>query len=216
MMKLIVEDVDLGAIDILAELNEETKAKTYRIKGPFLQAETKNKNGRVYSLPILEREVKQFTKEKINAKRALGELDHPPTPTVNLQNVSHMIESLTMEGNDGIGTAKVLDTPKGKIAQCLLDQGVKLGVSTRGVGSLDGSKVNEDYKLITVDLVCDPSAPNAFVEGVLENKEWMIDGNAIVEVAVEKLQAEADRKFKKDNMYSAVSEFLDDIRDSWQ
>ena len=151
-MLYIREFVDHQSLELICE-EKEGQPSTYKIKGPFLQAEVKNKNGRIYGQSLLEREVGVFNKEKIKENRAYGELDHPPTPTVNLQNVSHMIESLVMEGNDGIGIAKILDTPNGRIVETLLKAGAKPGVSTRGVGSLNGSKVNDDFKLITVDVV---------------------------------------------------------------
>jgi len=213
-MKLLTEFTDFNSLEVLVE-GEEDKAKTYRIKGPFLQAEVKNRNGRVYSGQILTREVKMFNEEKIKKNRALGELDHPPTPTINLKEVSHRIESLVMEGNDGIGIAKLLDTPTGRIAQSLVKEGILLGVSTRGVGSLNGERVNNDYKMITIDIVADPSAPNAFVDGVLENKEFIIENDQIVEVAVEQLRKRVDQKADSGTVLKALTDFLDDIRNGW-
>lgn len=185
--KLISEYVDYSNMEILTEANEKSGKKTYRISGPFLQSEVKNRNGRVYSKQLLEREVGNYNKEFIDNKNSVGELDHPPTPSINLDRVSHLIESLKMDGNDGNGVAKVLDTPCGMIAQNLLEGGVKLGVSTRGVGSLEDGKVGDDFKLLTVDIVANPSAPNAYVDGVLESKEYVIEGNKIVELAYERL-----------------------------
>lgn len=210
-MKLIVEHRDINELEILTEEVGESKKKVYKIKGPFLEAVTKNRNGRVYSQELIEREVSRYNKEKVQTKRSIGELDHPPTPTLNLERVSHIIESLEMQDNVGIGCARILDTPMGKIATSLLEQGVKLGVSTRGVGSLQGSKVNDDYHLICVDLVADPSAPSAFVEGILENKEYIINGDSIVETAVEKLEKEVSQKGSK-VIYEAMQELLNDIK----
>jgi hypothetical protein len=212
-MKLIVEHRDINEMEILTEEVGESKQKVYKIKGPFLEAVTKNRNGRIYSQELIEREVNRYNQEKIKTKRSIGELDHPPTPTLNLERVSHIIESLEMDGNIGVGSARVLDTPMGKIASSLLSQGIKLGVSTRGVGSLQGSKVNDDYHLICVDLVADPSAPSAFVEGVLENKEYIIDGNMIVETAVIKLEKKLSNGGNK-VVYEAMQNFLSDIKNN--
>lgn len=187
-MLLITEYRDYQEMETICEQKDENSKKTYRIKGPFLQAEVKNRNGRIYEQSLLEREIKIFNENKIKQKQAWGELDHPTNPSINLDRVSHMIESLNMEGNNGIGVAKILPTPMGKIVETLLESGGKLGVSTRGVGSLKGNKVNEDYRLITVDVVADPSAPNAFVEGILEGKEYIMQDNVIVEKAIENLE----------------------------
>jgi len=214
-MKLLTEFTDFSNLEVLIESNEESHAKIYRIKGPFLQAEVKNRNGRIYSGQILAREVRMFNEEKIQKNRALGELDHPPTPTVNLKEVSHRIESLVMEGNNGIGVAKLLDTPTGRIAQSLVKEGILLGVSTRGVGSLDGERVNQDYKMITIDIVADPSAPNAFVDGILENKEFIIENDQIIEVAIEQLQKNVAKKANSSAVLCALTDFLNDVRSGW-
>jgi len=209
-MKLLSEVTTFNSLEFLVE--DSNGEKTYKIKGPFLQSEVKNRNGRIYSKALCEREVGRF-QEKIKAKRALGELDHPPSPTVNLQTVSHLIESLEMNNNDGVGVATLLDTPQGNIAKSLLKANVQLGVSTRGVGTLNGSKVNEDYKLITVDIVADPSAPNAFVEGILENKDYIITENGdIVERAVENLEKNLDNKGRSGDILKFLKNFLEDIR----
>lgn len=209
-MKLLMEYTSMEDLQVLTEDTEDSK-KVYKIKGPFLQSEIKNRNGRIYSKTILEREVGKF-QDKIKSKRALGELDHPPSPTVNLDRVSHLIEDLKMEDKNGVGIAKLLDTPKGAIAQTLVKEGILLGVSTRGVGTLKGDKVNEDYKLITIDIVADPSAPNAFVDGILENKEFIItEGGQIVEKAVEKLEDHI-KKYGSKEIREAMSEFLNNIR----
>ena len=127
-------------------------------------------------------------KERVATKRAMGELDHPPSPQINLDRVSHLVEDLAMDGGSAIGTAKLLDTPMGKTAQALLDGGVKLGVSSRGLGTLKGENVNDDYNLICIDIVGDPSAMNAYVDGIYENAEYIMDGDSIVERAVEELK----------------------------
>ena len=167
-MKLITEQIE--EVKFLTEDNNGKK--THYIQGVFLQGEIKNRNGRVYPIDILEREVGRYTTENISKNRALGELGHPEGPTVNLDRASHKIESLVREGNNYIGKAKLLDTPMGQIAKSLLDEGVSLGVSSRGVGSLremgGANYVRDDYQLATAaDIVADPSAPDAFVEGIM-------------------------------------------------
>lgn len=208
-MKLLTEFVGFADLEVISEGKE---SGDIRIKGPFLQAEIKNNNGRIYTRGLCEREIQKFMSQKIEKNRALGELDHPPTPTVNLNRVSHKIESLVMEGNNGIGVAKLIDTPMGKIAQTLVKEGIILGVSSRGLGTVGSNdKVNEDYNLITVDIVADPSAPDAFVNGILENKEFVIDGNEIVEVAVKKLQEKVDKNAKSKELLNYIKSFIDDI-----
>jgi hypothetical protein len=209
-MKLMVERVDTESLEILSEAASDG-TKFWRIRGPFLQSEQKNKNGRIYGKSLLEREVNRYVEERVKTNRALGELDHPPTPSLSLDRVSHIIEDLRMEGNDAIGTAKILNTPMGKIAGALLEGGVKLGVSSRGVGTLKGEFVNEDYSLICVDIVGDPSAMNAYVDGIFENKEYIIDGNEIVEQAVQKLE-KATAKHGSKYILDDMKRFLSDIR----
>jgi hypothetical protein len=208
-MKLMIENTDVDSLDFLQESVEGKKS--WKIKGPFLQAETKNRNGRIYPQSVIEREVNKYTTERIATKRAMGELDHPPTPQLNLDRVSHLIENLAMDGNSAIGTAKLLDTPMGKTAQALLDGGVKLGVSSRGVGSLKGETVGGDYNLICVDIVGDPSALNAYVDGILESKEFIIDDNVIVERAVENLKKDLDVNGSK-RIADNLSKFLEHIK----
>lgn len=176
-MKLIIENTE--HTEYLVEADEKTGKKNHYIKGIFLQADTKNRNNRVYPKAVMEREVKNF-QNSINAKRALGELNHPAGPTINLDKVSHIITELTFEGNNVIGKAKILGTPMGNIAKSFLDEGVNLGVSSRGMGSLkpmrEGySLVQEDYRLNTIDIVADPSGPDCWVNGIMENVEWLYD-----------------------------------------
>jgi Prohead core protein serine protease len=183
-MKLITEQIE--AIEVISE--EIQGKKTLYIQGPFLQADITNRNGRCYPMSILEREVSRYHESFIRNGRALGELGHPSGPTVNLDRVSHMITSLKKEGNNFLGKAKILDTPMGNIAKSLLDEGVKLGVSSRGVGSLvekNGVKyVGDDFMLSTAaDIVADPSAPDAFVSGIMEGKEWVYDTSKKVWIA---------------------------------
>ena len=174
-MKLITEMYDNFEI-----LTEGKDGKDLKIKGVFMQAETKNRNGRMYTLDTLMKEVKRYNKELVQPKRAFGELGHPDGPTVNLDRVSHLIEELYPEGNNIIGKAKILDTPNGKIVKELLNAGAKLGVSSRGMGTLEKrgqtNVVKDDFYLATAgDIVADPSAPEAFVEGIMEWKEWIWD-----------------------------------------
>lgn len=206
-MKLLSEFVSFDKLELIKETSKDG-VKIFRLKGPFLEAEVENKNGRVYSKTILEREVNEFVEGKIKKNRSMGELDHPENPQINLERVSHIIESLEMKDNIGYGCAKLIDTPMGRIAKTLVDEGIIVGMSTRGVGTLDGKTVKEDYKLITVDIVADPSAPNCFVEGVLENKEFIMDGDRIVEVAVQNLQKAVDKKYDPKSMSNHVLSYM--------
>ena len=179
-MKLISEEIQNAEM-----LVEETNGKkNYKIKGIFLQSDIKNRNGRIYENDILSKEVKRYSTEFIDKKRAFGELGHPDGPVVNLERVSHMITSLKPEGKNFIGEAKIMDTPYGKIVKGLIDEGAQLGVSSRGMGSLvtknGANYVGKDFYLATAaDIVADPSAPDAFVEGIMENKEWVWDNGVI-------------------------------------
>ena len=192
-MKLITEQIE--EVKFLTEDTNGTKS--HYIQGVFLQGEIKNRNGRVYPIDILEREVGRYTTENISKNRALGELGHPEGPTVNLDRASHKIESLVREGNNYIGKAKILDTPMGQIAKSLLGEGVSLGVSSRGVGSLremgGANYVRDDYQLATAaDIVADPSAPDAFVEGIMEGKEWVWDNGLLKEQEVSQIKKQID------------------------
>ena len=185
-MKLITETYDDYEILI------EGKGKDMKIQGVFMQAETKNRNGRVYPLGVLQKEVTRYNKELVSKNRAFGELGHPDGPTVNLDRVSHMIEELVPEGNNIIGKAKILDTPNGKIVKELLNSGAKLGVSSRGMGTLEkkgnANYVQDDFYLATAaDIVADPSAPQAFVEGIMEGKECIWDNGIMKESEVAKI-----------------------------
>ena len=179
-MKLISEEIQ----DAQYLVEETNGKKSYKIKGVFLQSDIKNRNGRIYENDILTKEVDRYSKEFIDKKRAFGELGHPDGPTVNLERVSHMITSLKPEGKNFIGEAKIMDTPYGKIVKGLIDEGAQLGVSSRGMGSLvqknGANYVGKDFYLATAaDIVADPSAPDAFVEGIMENKEWIWDNGVI-------------------------------------
>ena len=181
-MKLISEEVQ-NAEYITEEVNGK---KNYKIRGVFLQSEIKNRNGRVYEKEILEKEVSRYNAEFINKKRAFGELGHPDSPTVNLERVSHMITTLYPDGTNFIGEAKIMNTPYGKIVKGLIDEGAQLGVSSRGMCSLSQrggvNYVGRDFYLATAaDIVADPSAPDAFVEGIMESKNWVWDNGVLVE-----------------------------------
>jgi len=184
-MKLIVETIQ----DVKVLTEEKNGVKSLYITGPFLVGEQKNRNGRVYSKSILEREVARYNEEYISKNRAFGELGHPDSPSINLDRVSHLIVNMRQEGAQFIGKAKILETPMGKIAKSLLEGGACLGVSSRGMGSLKEvngvNMVQDDYYLATAaDIVADPSAPGAFVQGIMEGKEWVWDNGIVKEVSV--------------------------------
>ena len=186
-MKLITETIE--DIEVLTEANASGE-KQYKIRGVFMQADIKNRNGRVYPVQTLAKEVARYNEQFINKKRAFGELGHPDGPTVNLERVSHMITSLKPEGKNFIGEAKIMDTPYGKIVKNLIDEGAQLGVSSRGMGSIQsssqGNVVGKDFYLATAaDIVADPSAPDAFVEGIMEGKEWVWDNGVLKSMEVE-------------------------------
>ena len=198
-MKLISESIE--DIEYITEDDAEGK-KNYRIRGVFLQAEVKNRNGRIYPMPVLEKEVGRYNKEYVQKNRAFGELGHPDGPTVNLERVSHMITSLHPDGKNFIGEAKIMDTPYGKIVKNLINEGAKLGVSSRGMGSLEPRRgaqvVKDDFYLATAaDIVADPSAPNAFVEGIMEGKEWVWQNGAVKEMDIEAYRKELDMKYER-------------------
>ena len=198
-MKLISEEITSAEM-----LVEETNGKKdYKIKGVFLQSNIKNRNGRIYPKEILAKEVTRYNKEFINKKRAFGELGHPDGPTVYLERVSHMITKLYPDGDNFIGEAKVMNTPYGKIVKGLIDEGAQLGVSSRGMGSLvnRGGKnyVKDDFYLATAaDIVADPSAPDAFVEGIMEGKEWVWENGALIEKDIEAWRMEVYKAKKRE------------------
>ena len=178
---------------------KENGGKNYKIKGIFLQADIKNRNGRIYPMEVLEKEVTRYNKKFIIEKRAYGELGHPEGPTVNLERVSHMVTELYPDGKNFIGEAKIMETPMGKIVKSLMNEGGKLGVSSRGMGSLDqkngANYVRDDFYLATAaDIVADPSAPNAFVEGIMEGKEWVWNNGALIEAELVELKRKFDVK----------------------
>ena len=210
-MKLITETIE--NIEVLTEQNASGK-KDYKIKGVFMQADIKNRNGRVYPVATLAKEVKRYNEQFINKKRAFGELGHPDGPTVNLERVSHMITSLKPEGKNFIGEAKIMDTPYGKIVKNLIDEGAQLGVSSRGMGSLQsgsqGNVVGKDFYLATAaDIVADPSAPDAFVEGIMEGKEWVWDNGVLKSMEVERYKEEIEKTKRAELAEKKASIFKD-------
>jgi hypothetical protein len=217
-MKLIREEIE--KVEVLTE--GTGKQQKLFVKGPFLQAECVNRNGRMYPMSIMEREVKRYTEQYVEKGRALGELGHPDGPTINLDRVSHKIIELYREGNNFIGKAQILSTPMGKIAESLLKDGVTLGVSSRGIGSLkenhrEGYKeVGEDFMLATAaDIVADPSAPDAFVQGIMEGKEWVWDGGILREKyasqAYKKINSLVDQKQLEENKINLFNDFLNSL-----
>ena len=216
-MKLITEEIE--SVEVITET--VNGKKTLYIQGPFLQTEQPNRNNRLYRLPVMEREVKRYTEQYVNKGRALGELGHPDGPTVNLDRVSHKIIELVQRGNDFIGKAQILSTPMGKIAESLLKEGVTLGVSSRGIGSVRPTKegyneVGEDFMLATAaDIVADPSAPDAFVQGIMEGKEWVWDGGVLREKASEntknRINTLVDQGILEEYKLSLFNEFLNSL-----
>ena len=206
-MKLICELQESIEYELIDEGGGKTKQ--YFIEGIFMQSEKKNKNGRIYPLPVLEKEVNRYFKEYVEPKRAFGELGHPDGPTVNLDRASHMITDLRKEGKNFVGRAKILGTPNGQIVKCLIDEGARLGVSSRGMGTLKPDKKNsqivqDDFYLATAaDIVADPSAPNAFVEGIMEGKEWIWDNGSLQERDVERA---------RNNIRKAPSKRLEEVK----
>ena len=211
-MRLIAEEIT--EVNFLSE--EKEGKRSHFIEGVFLQSEIENKNGRKYPFKTLEREVAKYDESYIRKGRALGELGHPDGPSINLDKVSHKIQSLKAEGNNFIGRAKILDTPMGNIAKNLLDEGVRLGVSSRGMGSLrkegNCNIVQDDFMLATAaDIVADPSAPDAFVDGIMEGKEWVWDNGILKESAVAQIKQEIDEATLinlQERKVSAFSKFL--------
>ncbi len=217
-MKLITEEIT-DNVEFIVE-SKSGKKQLY-IEGVFLQANIKNRNGRLYPIETLRKEVGRYNENHIQKGRALGELGHPEGPTVNLDRVSHKIISLRESGNNFIGKAKILGTPMGKIAASLVEEGVKLGVSSRGIGSLKATRegvnvVNDDFMLATAaDIVADPSAPDAFVEGIMEGKDWVWDGGVLRERMAVKTYKEintlVDQKKLDENKLNLFSDFLQNI-----
>jgi len=217
MMKLIREEIE--TVEFVTE--EKNGKKSLYIEGVFLQGNIKNRNGRMYPMETLAKEVQRYNESNVVTGRALGELGHPDGPTVNLDRVSHKITSLRESGSNFIGRAKILDTPMGQIAKSLIGEGVKLGVSSRGIGSLKPTRegfnvVGDDFMLATAaDIVADPSAPDAFVEGIMEGKEWIWEGNSFREqIANEtknKIESLATQKRLEEHKLSLFNEFINSL-----
>ena len=190
----LITEVNDNVNLVTEEVNGE---KQYHIDGIFMQAEQKNRNGRVYPSKVLMNEVKRYNNEYVKSSRAMGELGHPEGPQLNLERVSHLIKELRIDGNDVYGKTKILDTPYGKIVKNLIREGVKIGVSSRGMGSLkqrDGiNEVQDDFSLAAVDIVADPSAPNAFVEGIMEGKEWVWENGILTARRIESYKKHIER-----------------------
>ena len=213
-MKLITEQIE--NVQILTE--EKNGKKLLYIEGVFLQSELTNRNGRRYPFEVLNREVERYNEEYVKTKRALGELGHPDGPTINLDRVSHRITSLRAEGHNFIGKAQILDTPMGKIAKSLLDEGVQLGVSSRGMGSIEKqegiSVVRDDFMLTTAaDIVADPSAPDAFVNGIMEGKEWVWENGILKEAKIDKYRRYMDesRRDLEERTLKVFEHFLSNL-----
>jgi hypothetical protein len=208
-MKLIAEYVD-QELGVIIEA-KEYGSKSHMIEGVFAQADNKNRNGRIYPKAVMESAVSKYVTEQVKTKRAVGELNHPDGPTVNLDKVSHLIESLDWKGNDVVGKARILNTPNGQIVKGLLDGGVRLGVSTRGMGSLEQRNgamyVKDDFILNTVDIVQDPSAPNAFVNGIMEGVDWIWNNGIIEAREIEKMETEIKKAPRSDLYEVQVREF---------
>ena len=209
-MKLITEFNDSHDLKCIVEAKENGE-KNYVIEGVFAQADSKNRNGRIYPKAIMERAVNKYVTEQVSKKRAVGELNHPEGPTVNLDKVSHLITDLRFEGNDVVGKAQILDTPMGKIVQGLLEGGVQLGVSTRGMGSLVNRNgvayVGEDFHLATIDIVQDPSAPDAFVNGIMEGVDWIWNNGILEQQIIEDMETEIKNAPKAYSSAVQIREF---------
>jgi hypothetical protein len=208
---LLITEVNDNVNLVTEEVNGE---KQYHIDGIFMQAEQKNRNGRVYPSKVLMNEVKKYNNDYVKSKRAMGELGHPDGPQLNLERVSHLIKELRIDGNDVYGKAKILDTPYGKIVKNLISEGVKIGVSSRGMGSLkqNSSGVNEvqdDFSLSAVDIVADPSAPDAFVEGIMEGKEWVWENGILTARRIESYKKHIERAPKTDLEEAKLYAFAD-------
>jgi|TARA_R110002033_G_scaffold73011_2_gene124318 hypothetical protein len=209
-MKLISEFTETG-LQCITEAKKDGSGKNYIIEGVFAQADQKNRNGRIYPRPIMENAVNKYVTEQVSKKRAVGELNHPEGPTVNLDKVSHLITDLRLEGNDVVGKAQILDTPMGKIVKGLLEGGVQLGVSTRGMGSIENRNgvayVKDDFILATVDIVQDPSAPDAFVNGIMEGVDWVWNNGILEQSVIEDMETEIKNAPKAYSSAVQIREF---------
>lgn len=213
---LITEFVDMQSLSVITEKAEPGKDPVYKIKGIMLQADVKNKNGRIYPLPLLEKEVARYDNERIKPRRAMGQLEHCSDPQIHLDRVSHLIESLEMKEKDGYGVAKLIDTPMGRIAMTLVKENILLGMSTRGIGTMnpDGT-VNDDYQIAAIDLIADPSAPRAFMENIIENKNWILGADGgYIEAPFDNMKKVVDKSFTETTAAQAMHDFLVEINDN--
>ena len=209
-MKLISEYTE-NRLEFLITEDKKSGKKNYAIEGVFAQAETKNRNGRIYTMPVMEKALGKYNTEQVSKGRAVGELNHPEGPTINLDKVSHKITELKFQGNDIVGKASILNTPMGEVVKGLLDGEVQFGVSTRGMGSLSQRNgvavVNDDYILNAVDIVQDPSAPSAFVNGIMEGVEWVWNNGIIEAQTIERMETEIKKAPRADLYETQVREF---------
>ena len=210
----LITETNHDNVRFISEANAKGE-KQYFIEGVFMQAEVKNRNGRVYPQEIMKNEIQRYSTEFVQKNRAMGELGHPEGPTVNLERVSHIIKSLRVEGKDVYGKAKILETPMGKIAKNLLNEGCMFGVSSRGMGTLQEKNgvnyVQDDFMLASVDIVADPSAPNAFVNGIMEGREWIWDNGVILEKQIAKYKkviSESAARNLEENALRVFQDFL--------
>lgn len=208
--KLLIEQIDTSSLEYLVE-NKNEKEKVYKIKGPFVQADERNRNGRIYPYKILSEEVARYDREYIKVKRSVGGLDHSDSPTVKLSEACHIVTELNMVDKIGYGTAKILDTTQGRIAKTLMDEGVQLAVSSKAVGSLstDGI-VGDNFRLYAIDLVLTPSMPLAYVESIMESQDYIINGNKLVAVNMEEFNKNLSKNGTR-NLYNDLNKFLTNL-----
>ncbi len=212
-LKLLREEIDPQDLQVIVETKDNVE-KSFKIKGIFIQSELLNRNNRIYPEGLCEREVNRYIAQEISRKNSLGEYQHPQSATVNRERAAILVESLIKDGKNYVGTAKVLtEFPMGKLVYSMLKEGIPTGISTRGLGTVNESnrRVNDDFRLICPDVVDTPSAPDAWVQGILENKEFIISGNLIVEVAVNNLKKKLDKNGSRE-LVKNFKEFLNNIR----
>jgi len=213
-MKLIVDTIDMSRVQILKEAIEGSADPVNRLRGIFGQADIKNINGRIYPGQVLTEAVGNYVMNKVNTHRAMGELDHTQVPSITLNRVSHLVESLEMDGGNMMGCAKILDTPNGKIAQAILKEGITLGMSSRSLGDTDKDKITvvPGMRICAIDIVSDPSAPKALVEAVCENEEWIVGPNdTFIRRAIDSMKQEADRKYTSESARIMLTNFFRSI-----
>lgn len=208
--KLLIEHIDTSSLEYLVE-NKTEKEKVYKIKGPFMQADVRNRNGRIYPYKILSEEIARYDREFIKTHRSIGSLDHSDSPTVKLSEASHITTELKLDGNLAYGTAKILDTVQGKIAKTLMDEGIQLAVSSKAIGSLDSNGiVGDNFKLYSIDLVFIPSMSQGYVESIMESQDYIIQGNNLVAVNMENFKKELSKNGTR-NLYNDLNKFLTNL-----